>query len=212
MKKGRRTRSLSPNHWTSSLFRLSTTLSKTPDLSPTSFPPLPFFPIHKSLSHLSTSPLSLMSSPSPPLLGTPYIQSQSSSSTPTLVTPSTCQNLSAFKSLLRQSRGLDDSITTRLNRANALNRNTGGGKGGGECESVWKELGERWGERNRVLSYCDQVLAGQGEERRREESGLSAEKGELGRGRSTERELKVSSFSLNSLSIFREGKIGEGSR
>lgn len=48
-----------------------------------------------------------------------------------------------------------------------------------------------------MLSYCDQVLTTGGDERRKEESGLSAEKGELGRGRSTEIELKVRfSFTL----------------
>ncbi|GAA5969463.1 hypothetical protein JCM3765_006894 [Sporobolomyces pararoseus] len=138
--------------------------------------------------------------PSAPLLGTPYLLSQSqhhpSSSgqtTTTQITPSLCQSLSQFKRLLSSSRSLDDAITTRLNRASALSRNQGVVTGG-ECEKVWEELKERWGERNQVLSYCDQALA-QGSDAvnksRREETGLSAEKGQLGRGRSTEMEIKI---------------------
>ncbi|GAA5915858.1 uncharacterized protein JCM6883_000800 [Sporobolomyces salmoneus] len=140
----------------------------------------------------------MTSTPSAPLLGTPYILSQSqshpSSTTTTQITPPLCNSLTQFKRLLSSSRSLDDAITTRLNRANALSR--GDAVGGGECEKVWSELKERWSERNRVLSYCDQVLSttttGSTSEgsRRREETGLSAEKGELGRGRSTESEIK----------------------
>ncbi|GAA5995588.1 hypothetical protein JCM5350_005674 [Sporobolomyces pararoseus] len=141
--------------------------------------------------------------PPPPLLGTPYLLSQSqphhsqSTTTTTQITPSLCQSLSHFKKLLSSSRSLDDLITTRLNRANALSRNQGV-QGGSECEKVWKELKERWEERNQVLTYCDQALTQQSQQGnevanrfRREETGLSAEKGQLGRGRSTEIEIKI---------------------
>ncbi|GAA5879646.1 hypothetical protein JCM16303_004117 [Sporobolomyces ruberrimus] len=135
-------------------------------------------------------------SPSSPLLGTPYLRSlshpSSSSSTPTTttrITPSLCSSLSQFKKLVNSSRSLDDAITTRLNRQTALSRN----EGGGECDKVWNELRERWTERNQVLTYCDQVLSTtdtEGGKKRVEEYGLSAEKGQLGRGRSTEQEIK----------------------
>lgn len=65
---------------------------------------------------------------------------------------------------------------------------------------VWRELSQRWGERNRVLSYCDLVLSSGGEvarDERETEKGLSAEKKELGRGRSTELELKVNTIFLS---------------
>ncbi|GAA5964237.1 hypothetical protein JCM21900_002877 [Sporobolomyces salmonicolor] len=134
-----------------------------------------------------------------PLLGTPYLVSQSHSSASsterTRITPSLCSNLSAFKSLLAQSRKLDDAITTRLNRASALARSHGQ-PGGGECQAVWEQLVERWGERGEVLAYCDRVLAEQGQgtrkgkERMPEEKGLSADVGELGRGRLAEDDIK----------------------
>ncbi|GAA5894066.1 hypothetical protein JCM5296_001002 [Sporobolomyces johnsonii] len=131
-----------------------------------------------------------------PLLGTPYLLSQSHSSSSTQrtrITPSLCSNLSAFKSLLSQSRKLDDAITTRLNRASALAR-AHGQPGGGECQAVWEQLVERWGERGQVLTYCDRVLAEQGKgkerERMQEEKGLSADLGELGRGRLAEDDIK----------------------
>ncbi|GAA5849400.1 hypothetical protein JCM3766R1_006068 [Sporobolomyces carnicolor] len=153
------------------------------------------------------SPSHVSSSSAGVLLGTPYILSQSSShpasTTTTAITPSVCENLTQFKRILAASRSLDDLITTRLNRENALARSTpppttttrGTGLGG-ECERVWRELLERWDERNQVLTYCDRALAPPPSSPRdaitREEVGLSAEKGQLGRGRSTESELKVS--------------------
>ncbi|GAA6059919.1 hypothetical protein JCM10212_005302 [Sporobolomyces blumeae] len=148
--------------------------------------------------------------PSEPLLGTPYLLSQSTSSSTssparTHVSPALCSNLSAFKRLLAQSRLLDDAITTRLNRASALSRRNSGIAApdpGSECVDVWNELVERWDERGKVLSYCDTVLAQQSgaldpRDKRIEEKGLSAEKGELGRGRATQAELQRQQLHLD---------------
>ncbi|GAA6021319.1 hypothetical protein JCM11491_005802 [Sporobolomyces phaffii] len=142
--------------------------------------------------------------PPPLLLGTPYVVS-SSSAAPTKVTPSVCESVSQFKRVLASSRAFDDAITTRLNRFSALARGATATGETTECERVWQEVQQRWQERNRVLTYCDEVLAaGPGstldsddverDRRRRpveEESGLSAEKGALGRGRSTQQQVKI---------------------
>ncbi|KAK4704009.1 hypothetical protein P7C70_g2199, partial [Phenoliferia sp. Uapishka_3] len=103
-----------------------------------------------------------MSTPTPsPLLGTAYILSQSPSATgpspiqQTVITPSLCANLSAFKSVLRQSRTMDDSIILRLNRAHAIARSNPAMK---ECDSFWSELVERWAERGQVLGFCNDVV------------------------------------------------------
>ncbi|ORY54863.1 caffeine-induced death protein 2, partial [Leucosporidium creatinivorum] len=107
----------------------------------------------------------------------------------TPVTPTLCSNLSAFKSLLRQSRALDDSIILRLNRASALSRSMADGRGSqvgeNECEGFWKELTERWGERGEVLRFCDAAVAqGTGERELPVETGLSREITLKGRGES----------------------------
>ncbi|SCV72345.1 BQ2448_3882 [Microbotryum intermedium] len=108
----------------------------------------------------SSSSSSSSSYASPPLLGTPYILAQSASNASqthlTQITPSLCSNLSAFKSLLRSSRALDDSIALRLNRANALHRSSSN-QDGDSCDSFWNELTTRWNERTNVLAFCDQV-------------------------------------------------------
>ncbi|GAA5910119.1 hypothetical protein JCM6882_006521 [Rhodosporidiobolus microsporus] len=158
-----------------------------------------------------------MSSSFSPLLGTPYLLSQSPSSAPsssptpptaqthTRVTPNVCQNLTLFLSLLSRSRQLsDDAITVRLNRASALGGAAVTGRsaremGESECAAVWRELTQRWEERNEVLTYCDRVLRGEKvrDEKGnvREELGLSADRGDLGRGRRTEEEIKLSTLS-----------------
>ncbi|GAA5987918.1 hypothetical protein JCM11641_004581 [Rhodosporidiobolus odoratus] len=167
-------------------------------------------------------------SPSSPLLGTPYLLSQSpstpnsaspTSSTHTLVTPTICHSMTLFLSLLSRSRQLsDDAIVTRLNRAAALGRSAVSGRGAremgdNECASVWNELDQRWTERNEVLTYCDRVLRGekvrneQGEVK--EESGLSADRGDLGRGRRTEVDMKLATLStlLSVESIIRQRSL-----
>ncbi|GAA5874885.1 hypothetical protein JCM8547_003601 [Rhodosporidiobolus lusitaniae] len=164
---------------------------------------------------------------SSPLLGTPWLLSQSPSSssappstqTHTQITPSTCHNLTLFLALLSRSRHLsDDAISTRLNRASALSGGAVQGRGSremgpSECESVWRELEIRWGERNEVLSYCDRVLrddAGRDSSSSvREETGLSADRGDLGRGRRTEAEIKLSTLrtSLSVESIIRQRSL-----
>ncbi|GAA5841597.1 hypothetical protein JCM11251_004227 [Rhodosporidiobolus azoricus] len=153
-----------------------------------------------------------ISSPSAPLLGTPYLLSQSpstsaaspSSQTHTRITPNVCQNLTLFLSLLSRSRQLsDDAITVRLNRASALSGSAASGRGAremgeSECAAVWAELQQRWEERNEVLTYCDRVLRGEkvrdekGEVRA--ELGLSADRGDLGRGRRSEEDMKLATL------------------
>lgn len=87
-------------------------------------------------------------------LGSEYLVSTNSQK-PTLVNASLCTNLSAFKALMRESRTLDDSAPVRLNRLSALDRKNGGGK---ECDAFWNELLQRWGERQRVLTFCESVV------------------------------------------------------
>lgn len=138
-----------------------------------------------------------------PLLGTAYILSQSPTSPPsavhqTTITPSLCANLSAFKTLLRQSRSLDDSIILRLNRAAALAR---ANPARGECDAFWLELVERWSERGQVLGFCEGVVEERARTEREQlagrekvERGLDRDKvveQRLGRGES-EGDLKVS--------------------
>lgn len=128
-----------------------------------------------------------------PLLGTAYLSQQPSSSTPSL-TPTLCQNLTLFKSLLRTSRAVDDSIILRLNRADALSRRAAEGRAAGvgerECEGFWRELLGKWEERGAMLGYCEGLASGQINEMRVEER-LSADRGVLGRGES-EKEVVVS--------------------
>ena len=136
---------------------------------------------------------------SEPLLGTPYILSQSSSTSGatqrTAITPSLCSNLTAFKNLLRQSRALDDSIILRLHRASALARSVADGRGpqvgDAECDLFWKDLTERWTERVETLRFCDAAVAqGVGAKELPVETGLSREITLKGRGES-ERDVKV---------------------
>mgnify|MGYP001559437197 CR=1 FL=1 len=133
--------------------------------------------------------------PSPSLLlGTPYILSQQPTRTTPSLTPSLCQNLTLFKSLLRTSRAVDDSIILRLNRADALSRRAAEGRAAGvgerECEGFWRELLGKWEERGAMLGYCEGLASGQVKEMRVEER-LSADRGVLGRGES-EQEVVVS--------------------
>lgn len=165
-----------------------------------------------TLHHFTTFRIPTDPPPSPqmtpsPLLGTAYILSQSPSSNSassvqkTPITPSLCANLSAFKSLLRQSRALDDSVILRLNRAHALARANPALR---ECDAFWKELVERWTERGRVLGFCEGVVVrtmdgeegGKGEGKVPIEVRLDRDRAaKVGRGES-EGELKVRLFSF----------------
>lgn len=168
------------------------------------------------------------------LLGTDYLQSISSphpststKSTTSLttttttspnadLTPTICQNLSAFKNYLKISRSLDDSIILRFNRAEALLKSTSPSPSSTyssinsnplvpskNCQEFWIDLVGLWNERNLSLNYCDQVIAGQAKLERRkgrglgEEIGLDRNRSVLGRGESEE-VVKVS-FSFSSL-------------
>lgn len=66
-----------------------------------------------------------------PLLGSAYLTSESAipPASPSELNPSLCFNVSLFKNTLRRYRALDDAITTRLNRENALQRRDTRAKG-----------------------------------------------------------------------------------
>lgn len=140
---------------------------------------------------------------SSPLLGTPYLISQSTTSSASslsstgtsLVSPSLCSNLSLFKSHLRSLRSVDDSIILRLNRADALSRSSSSsfsrpnrenqGVGAPECAAFWNELVEGWKVRGQVLEGClaiaDSLVIKQDYG---VEKGLDRERQALGRGES----------------------------
>ncbi|PWN89523.1 hypothetical protein FA10DRAFT_302847 [Acaromyces ingoldii] len=102
------------------------------------------------------------------------------------VTPSTCLSIVQFRALMQEYRSLDDSITTRMNRALAKSRATGetsspsllsahatssnpttsdlgrstyGTATQGECARFWRELVDVWTGRDEVLNYCLAVAA-----------------------------------------------------
>lgn len=163
------------------------------------------------------------------LLGTDYLQSISTSpsSSPSTtsttpitsspnanLTPTICQNLSAFKNYLKISRSLDDSIILRFNRAEALLKSSSSSPSSTyglinsnplspskNCQDFWIDLVGLWNERNKSLNYCDQVIEGQAKLERRkgrglgEEIGLDRNRSVLGRGESEE-VVKVSSLFL----------------
>jgi len=103
----------------------------------------------------------------PSLLGSLAVQAPSS---PQIVhvSSSTCHDLSLFKDLLKEYRKLDDSITMRLNRANAAvrdqERDHGGprpGKGNVQdqaCSFLWHELIGNWNRRTKLVEYCVAVV------------------------------------------------------
>lgn len=145
-----------------------------------------------------------------PLLGTPYILSQSRSSSqphPSIpITPTICQNLSSFKNILRQSRQWDDSIQLRLNRAAAISRSSIDGRGSTgiigdkECDAFWNELIDRWEERKGMMMFCDEVVRQgvEGKEERPQVDGLDRELQLRGRGED-ERIVKVSEILIASV-------------
>lgn len=82
------------------------------------------------------------------------------------VSPSTCHDLSLFKEILREYRRLDDTITMRLNRANATMRDQdrlrdttdSGIVQEQACLSVWRELVGNWTRRTKLVEYCAYVV------------------------------------------------------
>ncbi|KAF8204961.1 caffeine-induced death protein 2-domain-containing protein [Pholiota molesta] len=91
----------------------------------------------------------------------PYLRTQTIT-----VSPSTCQDLSVFKDILKEYRKLDDTIVMRLNRANANMRDKDriqGLSGNASlqdqaCESIWRELVANWKRRTQLVDYCVSVV------------------------------------------------------
>jgi len=124
----------------------------------TSFPPA-----------YSTS--SVWMSPKQPILGSLAVQGPSLNPQKIHVSPTTCQDLSLFKDILKEYRRLDDTIAMRLNRANATMRDQdrihglrqGSSLQDEACEYIWRELVGNWKRRTQLIEYCiavvDQSLA-----------------------------------------------------
>ncbi|KAJ7591085.1 caffeine-induced death protein 2-domain-containing protein [Mycena floridula] len=84
------------------------------------------------------------------------------------VGPQTCHDLSLFKDLLKEYRKLDDSITMRLNRANAFvrdqeregSRNTTKNTSIQDeaCLALWQDLVGNWSRRTKLINYCVNVM------------------------------------------------------
>ncbi|KAH6914919.1 caffeine-induced death protein 2-domain-containing protein [Coprinopsis sp. MPI-PUGE-AT-0042] len=97
-----------------------------------------------------------------PQLGSLALQGPSAETQTIRVTAATCQDLSLFKSILKEYRRLDDGITMRLNRANALTRDEERERGGTgiesvqnqACAAVLKELLDNWKRRTQLINYC----------------------------------------------------------
>lgn len=104
--------------------------------------------------------------PSKPQLGSLAVQTPSSRPQVVNVSPSTCHDLSLFKEILREYRKLDDTITMRLNRANAAMRDQERAQDGlgGEnaqnqaCAYIWRELVGNWKRRTQLVEYCANVI------------------------------------------------------
>ncbi|KAG6814170.1 hypothetical protein H0H92_000846 [Tricholoma furcatifolium] len=114
-----------------------------------------------------------------PQLGSLAIQAPQSPQT-VHVQPGTCHDLSAFKEILREYRRLDDTITMRLNRANAAMRDSDRVDNSSEniqdraCLNVWRELvglvhplvtkavvhesSGNWKRRTTLVEYCVLVM------------------------------------------------------
>lgn len=80
-----------------------------------------------------------------PLLGSAYLTSQSliPPASPSELNASLCLNISLFKNTLKKYRALDDAITTRLNRDQALHRELGGNTEEGQqrnCLRIWRDI------------------------------------------------------------------------
>ncbi|KAK0468342.1 caffeine-induced death protein 2-domain-containing protein [Desarmillaria tabescens] len=70
------------------------------------------------------------------------------------VSATTCNDMSLFKDLLREYRKLDDTITMRLNRANAVMRTVQDQA----CSYLWQELMANWSRRTQLVQYCVDVV------------------------------------------------------
>ncbi|KDQ64491.1 hypothetical protein JAAARDRAFT_117784 [Jaapia argillacea MUCL 33604] len=108
-----------------------------------------------------------------PLLGSLAVQAPSLTPQLVHVSPSTCQDLSLFKELLKEYRKLDDTITMRLNRTNAQfrDRDRLGVHGTGTiqdqaCAYIWKDLVENWKRRTEIVEYCVGVVDASMDEKR----------------------------------------------
>ncbi|KAJ3563848.1 hypothetical protein NP233_g8676 [Leucocoprinus birnbaumii] len=101
-----------------------------------------------------------------PPLGSLALQGPSPHLQTVHVSPSTCYDLSLFKEILREYRRLDDTITMRLNRANATMRDqqrehdTSSGENiqSQACAYLWRELVENWKRRTQLVQYCTDVV------------------------------------------------------
>ncbi|KAL9712705.1 hypothetical protein Ac2012v2_003942 [Leucoagaricus gongylophorus] len=101
-----------------------------------------------------------------PKLGSVALQGPSPHLQTVHVSPSTCQDLSLFKDILREYRRLDDTVTMRLNRANAAMRDQQRehDKSSREnvqnqaCAYLWHELVENWKRRTQLVEYCTVVV------------------------------------------------------
>lgn len=99
-------------------------------------------------NHLTMSSSSSSSTRQPdtgPLLGSAYLTSQSliPPASPSELNASLCLNISLFKNTLKRYRALDDAITTRLNRDQALHREYGGNTEEGQksnCLRIWRDI------------------------------------------------------------------------
>ncbi|KAJ7890810.1 caffeine-induced death protein 2-domain-containing protein [Mycena leptocephala] len=113
--------------------------------------------------------------PSAPVLGSLSLQSPSPATQIVSVSSSTCLEISSFKDLLREYRKLDDSITIRLNRENAMVREqerVSGRSGKGSvqdqaCANLWQELVSNWNRRKKIIDYCVGVVDQSKEEKKR---------------------------------------------
>ncbi|KAJ7771349.1 caffeine-induced death protein 2-domain-containing protein [Mycena maculata] len=115
-----------------------------------------------------------MPSGSGPVLGSLSLQSPSPTTQIVSVSRSTCLDIGSFKDLLREYRKLDDSITMRLNRENAMvrdqERSGRPGKGSVQdqaCANLWQELVSNWNRRKQIISYCVDVVDQSKEEKQK---------------------------------------------
>ncbi|KAJ7180074.1 caffeine-induced death protein 2-domain-containing protein [Mycena crocata] len=104
--------------------------------------------------------------PSPgPVLGSLSLQSSPATQIVS-VSRSTCFEIGSFKELLKEYRKLDDTITMRLNRENALvrdqeriaGRSSKGSVQDQACANLWQELVSNWKRRIQLIEYCVDVV------------------------------------------------------
>ncbi|KDR83752.1 hypothetical protein GALMADRAFT_236106 [Galerina marginata CBS 339.88] len=110
-----------------------------------------------------------------PVLGSLAVQAPSLTPQTIHVTSTTCHDLSLFKEILKEYRRLDDTITMRLNRANANMRDQDRihGLSGNStvqdqaCEYIWRDLVANWKRRTQLVEYCTTVVDKSLDEKRR---------------------------------------------